>query len=57
MILLLLLLLLNYYFHSFVKPLTPNDPYMGRIAPLTSRCCILCIYSTNTRTEYFKHAA
>ena len=25
--------------------------------PLTSRCCILYIYSTNIRTEYFKHAA
>jgi hypothetical protein len=21
--------------------LTPNDPYMGRTAPLTSKCCIL----------------
>ena len=28
-----------------------------RTAPLTSRCCILYIYSTNIRTEYFKHAA
>ena len=36
--------------------LTPNDPYMGRTAPLTSKCCILYIYSTNTGTEYFKHA-
>ena len=36
--------------------LTPNDPYMGRTAPLTSKRCILCIYSTNTGTEYFKHA-
>ena len=26
-------------------------------ATLTSRCCILYIYSTNIRTEYFKHAA
>ena len=26
-------------------------------APLTSRCCILYIYSTNISTEYFKHAA
>ena len=34
----------------------PNDPYMGRIAPLTSKCCILYIYSTNIGTEYFKHA-
>jgi hypothetical protein len=31
--------------------------YMCRTAPLTSRRCILYIYSTNARTEYFKHAA
>jgi hypothetical protein len=31
--------------------------YICRTAPLTSRRCILCIYSTNIRTEYFKHAA
>jgi len=37
--------------------LTPNGHYMGRTAQLTSRCCILYIYSTNKRTEYFKHAA
>ena len=36
--------------------LTPNDPYMGRTAPLTSKCCILYIYSTNTGTEYLKRA-
>ena len=36
--------------------LTPNDPYMGRTAPLTSKRCILYIYSTNIDTEYFKHA-
>jgi hypothetical protein len=41
----------------FINPLTPNDPYMGRTAPLTSRLCILYIYSTNIRTIYFKHAA
>ena len=35
--------------------LTPNDDYSGRTAPLTSRCCILYAYSTNTGTEYFKH--
>ena len=29
---------------------------MGRIAPLTSKHCILYIYSTNIGTEYFKHA-
>ena len=28
-----------------------------RTASLTSRSCILYIYSTNIRTEYFKHAA
>jgi len=37
--------------------LTPNGHYMGRTAQLTSRCCILYIYSTYIRTEYFKHAA
>ena len=39
-----------------INRLTPNDPYMGRNAPLTSKCCILYIYSTNISTEYFKHA-
>ena len=34
--------------------LTPNDPYRGRTAPLTSKRCILYIYSTNIGTEYFK---
>ena len=38
-----------------INPLTPNDPYSGRTAPLTSKRCILYIYSTNTGTEYFKH--
>jgi len=28
---------------------------MGRTAPLTSKRCILYIYSTNIGTEYFKH--
>ena len=36
--------------------LTPNDPYSGRTAPLTSKRCILYIYSTNTGTEYFKRS-
>jgi len=40
-----------------INPLKPNDPYMGRTTPLTFRRCILYIYSTNIRTEYFKHAA
>ena len=39
-----------------INRLTPNDPYMGRTAPLTSKRCILNIYSTNVGTEYFKHA-
>ena len=38
-----------------VNPLTPNDPYSGRTAPLTSKCCILYIYLTNIGTEHFKH--
>ena len=29
---------------------------MGRTAPLTSKRCILYIYSTNIGNEYFKHA-
>jgi len=29
--------------------------YSGRTAPLTSKCCILYIYSTSTGNEYFKH--
>ena len=37
------------------NPLTPNDPYSGRTAPLTSKRCILYIYSTNTGAQYFKH--
>jgi hypothetical protein len=32
----------------------PNDPYRGRTAPLTSKRCILYIYSTNIGTDYFK---
>ena len=36
--------------------LTCLVPYMGRTAPLTSKRCILYIYSTNIGTEYFKHA-
>ena len=35
--------------------MAPNDDYSGRTAPLTSKFCILYIYSTNTGTEYFKH--
>ena len=39
----------------YINPLTPNDPYRGRTAPLTSKRCILYFYSTNLGTEYFKH--
>ena len=39
----------------FFNLLTPNDDYSGRTTPLTSKCCILYIYSTNIDTEYFKH--
>jgi len=38
-----------------INPLTPNDHYRGRTAPLTSKRCILYVYSTNIGTEYFKH--
>ena len=37
--------------------MAPNDVYIRRTAQLTSRSCILNIYSTNILTEYFKHAA
>ena len=42
--------------HTIFKPLTPNDLYISRTAPLTSKRCILYIYSTNVGTEYFKYA-
>jgi len=46
----------HYMYRQFnINPLTPNDPYRGRTAPLTSKHCILYIYSTNIGTEYFKH--
>ena len=41
---------------TIINRLTPNDPYMGRTAPLTSKRCILYVYSKNIGTEYFKHA-
>jgi hypothetical protein len=37
------------------NPVTPNDPYGGRTAPLTSKRYILYIYSTNIGTEYFNY--
>jgi len=42
-------------YNSVFNPLTPNDHYSGRIALLTSKRCILYIYSRNIGTEYFKH--
>ena len=44
------------YVTALVNPLTPNDHYSGRTAPLTSKRCILYIYSTNIGTEYFKRS-
>ena len=46
----------NTFIGFFFNRLTPNDPYVGRTAPLTSKRSILYIYSTNIGTEYFKHA-
>ena len=43
------------YYHVHFNPLTPNDDYSGRTASLTSKRCILYIYSTHMGTEYFKH--
>ena len=40
-----------------IKPLAPKDIYIYSTAQLTFRRCILNICSTNTLTEYFKHAA
>ena len=55
-ILLVLLVTLLWAAAFVVNRLTPNDKYMGLTEPLTSKRCILYIYSTNTSTEYFKHA-
>ena len=41
---------------AVLNRLKPNDSYVSRTAPLTSKLCILYIYSTNIGTEYFKHA-
>jgi len=38
-----------------INLLTPNDDYSGRTTPLTSKRCILYIYSKNIGTGYFKH--
>ena len=42
-------------FCRWINLLMPKDDYSGRTAPLTSKRCILYIYSTNIGTEYFKH--
>ena len=39
---------------TLINPLTPNDLYISRTAPLTFKRCILYIYLTNVGTEYFK---
>ena len=41
---------------NYINPLTPNDHYIVRTEPLTSKRCMLYIYSTNIGTEYFKHS-
>ena len=41
--------------YIYINPLMPNDHYSGHTALLTSKRCILYIYSTNIGTEYFKH--
>jgi len=38
-----------------INPLKPNNRYRGRTVPLTSKRCILYIYSTNIGTECFQH--
>jgi len=35
-----------FYTATMINPLTSNDDYSGRTAPLTSKRCILYIYST-----------
>jgi len=40
---------------SDISPLTPKNHYSGRNTPLTSKLCILYIYSTKTGSEYSKH--
>ena len=42
---------------TMFNPSAPNHIYICRTAQLTSRRCILNIYSTNILTEYCKHAA
>ena len=46
----------EFTWYNNINPLTPNDLHISRTAPLTSKRCILYIYSTKVGTEYFKHA-
>jgi hypothetical protein len=43
--------------HSVFNPFEHKDVYISRTEQLTSRRCILNIYSTNKLIQYFKHAA
>ena len=45
-----------FYFSYHILTFSRLMTYICRTSPLTSRCCILYTYSTNIRTEYFKHA-
>jgi len=49
-----LLVFTAYWFMVYFNPLMTNDHYSVRTAPLTSKHCILYIYSTNIGTKYFK---
>jgi len=40
-----------HFLFAVVNPLTRNDPYSGRTAPLTSKRCILYIYTTHIGIE------
>ena len=58
-VLLILICLVTYFLYNnqrllIFNPLTPNDSYRGRTAPLNSKRYILYIYSTNIGTKYFK---
>jgi len=41
-------------FRAYINHLTPKDTYSGRTPPLTTKRCVLYIYSTNAGTEYIK---
>jgi len=45
----------NLHVTAMINHLTPNDHYSGGTAPLSSKRCILYMYSTNIGTEHFKH--